>query len=446
MVALKGADMNPLLLVLMLAAAPTVSGNDPAREVALTREMIEDAAIRYDDDGLRLGRERAARLAADGEAAGDTRLARDAHRLIALSAWAQVYTGHNTLDTLRPIVEDGIRHADRAAALDERDPEALVLGAALRGSTFLLGAGTPESRTVMIDRLRKALEADANATPAGVFNGLARSMDPAGPARPEGVQVYADLVRRLDGRPGGDSAPIDFWDLQARAWYATVRLQALQPDIAPIRADVARLKTLRPDSELARDLGLRVEHHAWAPAAAVSALAWQPLGSDPAGDGKNAGAPDLRALDFARDAQRVWFRLTFDKELPPSFGLNVAVDRDGDPSGDRAWWGQGSHFRFDRLVTAWIVREGDGYFGRAGVTDATGSLAVRLEKLSTDLALRLGDDGKSVLVGVPASALDLSSQARVIAAGGTNLIWNDDLTAAAGEGLALPAPPAPAPQ
>jgi hypothetical protein len=427
--------MNPILLALMLAAA---TATDPAREVALTREMIEDAAIRYDDDGLRLGRERAARLAAEADAAGDTQLARDAHNLIALSAYSQIYTGHNPLDTLRPLAEEGIRHADRAAALDEHDPEALALGAALRGSTFMLGTATPDVRTVMIERIRKAMEIDAAAIPVGVFTGLARSMDPAGPARPEGVQVFADLARRLDAKGG----PTRFWDLQARAWYAMVRLQNLQPDIAPIRTDVARLKALRPDAEIARELEFQVEHHAWAPATAVSALAWQPLGSDAAGDGVHPEAPDLRALDFARDSQRLWFRLTFEKELPPSFGLNVAVDRDGDPGGERAWWGQGSHFRFDRLVTAWVVREGDGYFGRVGVTDATGSLAVRLEKLSTDVALRLGEDGKSVMVGVPTSALELTPQAKVIAAGGTNLIWNDDLTAPAGEGIALPAQPA----
>ena len=427
--------MKPILLALMVTAAP---GSDPAHEVALTREMIEDAAIRYDDEGLRLGRERAARLAADGEASGDTRLARDAHDLIALSAWAQIYTGHNALEALRRIAEEGIRHADRAAALDERSPEALVLAAALRGSTFMLGAGSPEKRTAMIELLKRAVAADPAATPVGVLNGLARSIDPAGPARPEGIQIYADLVRRLDAR-SGESARPGFWDLQARAWYTMVRLQNLVPDVAPIRADVARLVAMRPDSELARELAARVEHHSWAPAAAVSALAWQPLGSDAAGDGAQAEAPDLRALAFARDPQRVWFRLTFERELPQSFGVNVAVDRDGDPGGDTAWWGKGSHFRFDRLVTAWVVREGDGYFGRIGVTDAVGSISGRLEKLTTDVALRLGEDRKSVMVGVPTTALDLTPQARVIAAGGTNLMWNDDLTGPASEGIALPA-------
>jgi len=428
--------MKAILLFLLVA---TAAGSDPAHEVALTREMIEDAAIRYDDDGLRLGRERAARLAAEGEAAGDTRLARDAHNLIALSAWAQAYTGHNTLDTVRRLVAEGIRHADRAVTLDERCPEALVLSTALRGSAFMFGEGTPEMRPVMLERLRRALEVDPAATPVGVFNGLARSMDPAGPARPEGVQVYADLVRRLDARPGAASARPDFWELQARAWYAMVRLQSLGPDVAPIRADVTRLTALRPDSELARELSFRVEHHSWAPATAVSALTWQSLGSDAAGDGAKPEAPDLRALDFARDPQRVWFRLTFEKELPPSFGLNVAVDRDGDPAGDAAWWGKGSHFRFDRLVTAWVVREGDGYFGRIGVTDAMGAIPSHLEKLSTDVALRLGEDRKSVMVGVLASALDLTPQARLIAAAGTNLMWNDDLTSPTEEGIALPA-------
>ncbi|HEX3531365.1 MAG TPA: hypothetical protein VH988_30255 [Thermoanaerobaculia bacterium] len=428
--------MKPILLVLMVIAA---SASDLAHEVALTREMIEDAAIRYDDEGLRLGRERAARLAAEGEAAGDTRLARDAHTLIALSAWAQVYTGHNPLAALRRIAEEGSRHADRAAALDERFPDALVLAAALRGSTFMLGVGSPEKRTAMIDLLKRALAADSAATPVGVLNGLARSIDPAGPARPEGIEVYAGLVRRLDARRGADNARPGFWDLQARAWYAVVRLQNLAPDIAPIRADVARLTAMRPDSELARELAARVEHRSWAPAAAVSALAWQPLGSDAAGDGAQAAAPDLRALAFARDPQRVWFRLAFERDLPPSFGLNVVIDRDGDPGDDAAWWGKGSHFRFDRLVTAWVVREGDGYFGRVGVTDAMGAVAGRLEKLTTDVALRLGEDGKSVMVGVSVSVLDLTPQARVIAAAGTNLTWNDDLTAPAGEGIALPA-------
>jgi hypothetical protein len=74
------------------------------------------------------------------------------------------------------------------------------------------------------------------------------------------------------------------------------------------------------------------------------------------------------------------------------------------PGGDARWWGGGSGFRYDRLVTAWIVREADGYFGVAGVTDAEGGATQRLMKRSTDVLLRPGEDRRSVAVGVPASS------------------------------------------
>src|SRR5688572_14986116 len=146
--------MKLILLILLLVMPPPpllaeALENDPASEVALTREMIEDVAIRFDDEGLRLGRERAARLAAEAEAAGDVRLARDAHYLIALAAWAQLYTGHNDIATLLRIAEEGVRHADRSAALDESFADAFALGGADRAGLFMFGARSPEMRTAM---------------------------------------------------------------------------------------------------------------------------------------------------------------------------------------------------------------------------------------------------------------------------------------------------------
>jgi hypothetical protein len=446
--------MRPIVLALLsfaLAPSPVLAADpdtDLAREVSLARDLVEDAAIRFDDEGLRLGRERAARLAAAAEAAGDVRGARDAHYLIALSVWAQVYTGHNDFATLRRITEEGVRHADRAAALDAGFADALAMGGADRFAAFLFAGRVPEVRTAAMERLQRAVKVDPASPPAAFFNALALSIDPAGPARAEGVQAYAELVERLDARlasgapsgaPSGATLRPGFWDVEARSWHAIVRLQQLEPDVAAIRPDVARLVALRPDSALARELVARVEHRSWAPAAALDALAWRPLGGDAAGDGKDPAAPDLRALELARGADRVWFRLTFERELPASFGVNLAIDRDGDPGGDARWWGGGSRFRYDRLVTAWLVREGDGWFGVAGVTDAEGGAVQRLMKLSTDVLLRRGEDGKSVAVGIPAPALELAAGAKVVAAGGSNLLWNDNLGAAGDEGIELPA-------
>lgn len=438
--------MRSIAFVLLLALAPlplsaaASPDNDPAREVALTRDLIEDAAIRFDDEGLRLGRERAARLAAAAEAAGDTRVARDAHYLVALAVYAQVYTGHNDFATLSRISQEGVLHADRAAALDEKFADAFTMGGADRFTVFMFAGRAPEMRTAALEKLQQAIKLDPASTPAAFFRALGLSIDPAGPAKPEGVHAYADLVKQLDARlSSGEPIRPGFWDVQARAWYAIVRLQQVRPDAAAVRADLKRLLALRPDSALARELMLRVEHHQWAPASALEGLAWRPLGSDPAGDGKVPGAPELRSLDFARGPDRVWFRLTYEQELPPSFGANVVINRDGDPGGDAKWWGGGSTFRYDRLVTAWIVRDGDGYFGIDAVSDALGASTQRMMKLGTDVLLRIGEDKKSLLIGVPASTLDLVAGAKVLAAGGTNLIWNDNLTAEGGDGIEIPA-------
>ncbi|HEV8631620.1 MAG TPA: hypothetical protein VGV61_14980 [Thermoanaerobaculia bacterium] len=427
--------MKAILLTLLLAAAPE---NDLARQVGLARELIEDAAIRYDDEGLRLGRERAALLAADAEASGTAPLARDAHYLVALAVWAQLYTGNNDPATLRRLAVEGIRHADHAAALDVRFADALVLSAAIRASAFMLGPIPPEVRAAMRERLRSAVKLDALAPPVAFFDALARSINPVGPAPPAGIQAYRDLVQRLDARHAHESVRPGPWDVEAHAWYAIVRLATERPEVAAIRADMARLLAMRPDAALAQELAARVEHRSWVAASAVGGLAWLALGDDPAGDGAQPAAPDVRSLALAHDARRLWFRLTFERDLPPAFGVNLVIDRDGDSAGDVPWWGRGSSFHFDRLVTAWVTREEDGYFGTVGVTDGEGAMASRYAKLASDVLLRPGEDARSLLVGVPAAALDLGAEAKVVAAGGTNLLWSDDLTADGGEGIALP--------
>jgi hypothetical protein len=130
-----------MLFVLFFSAL--VPGID--REVLLTRDMIDDAAIRFDDYGLTIGRERAARLAASAEASGDVRIARDAHYLIALSVAAQLYTGNNDIATLKRLATEGALHADRAAALDEHFAEGFALGSYIRGGGLMLGALPPDA-------------------------------------------------------------------------------------------------------------------------------------------------------------------------------------------------------------------------------------------------------------------------------------------------------------
>src|SRR5215470_12120679 len=219
--------MKTLLFAVLLAGHPE---SDPAREAALTRDMIEDAAIRFDDVGLALARQRAARLASDMEAVGNARLAHDAHALVATAAYAQLFTGNNDVDTLRRVGAEGLRHADRAAALDDHDAFAVALGVGIGGLMVTGGAAGNDLRAEMRERYGRAIKLDPNEPLTAILTGLMRSSDPAGPAKPEGVKWLTDLVQRLDADRVTRKRTAGLWDVIAHYWLSYVRLQHAAPD------------------------------------------------------------------------------------------------------------------------------------------------------------------------------------------------------------------------
>ena len=100
-------------------------------------------------------------------------------------------------------------------------------------------------------------------------------------------------------------------------------------------------------------------------AAPLRRLPWRQLASDGEGDGRQ-GLPDARALFVAPDPARslAWFRIDLQDPPPPGWiGVNLAIDSDGDPADEPAWWGKNTAFHFDRLVTAWVFRVGGRYEG-----------------------------------------------------------------------------------
>jgi hypothetical protein len=190
----------------------------------------------------------------------------------------------------------------------------------------------------------------------------------------------------------------------------------------------SRLAEQRPDFSLAQQLTEAVAERRFV---AAPQVAWQPFLTDAAGDGKNPKMPDIVAVDRADEGDRAWFRVTFAQPLPRSFGVNLVVNRSGDPATGMKWWGGGSNARFDRLVTAWISRDGDRYFGRVGLTDDDGARGARLSKLPTDIVLAMGSDERSVMIGVPRGVLGLTPTSTIVVAGGSHLVWNDDAFAIA---------------
>lgn len=161
----------------------------------------------------------------------------------------------------------------------------------------------------------------------------------------------------------------------------------------------------------------------------LAALAWRPLATDAKGDGLHPRLPDAKELSYAIDekAGRVWFRVTTYDPLPEGwFGINVAIDSDGNPDDGKAWWGT-NKFKFDRLASAYLF-SADGYWqGVAGVADSEGASHTLFTNLSRDMQAALDRDQKAIFLGVPRSALGAGPTARVIATVGSMMINNDDV-------------------
>jgi len=165
------------------------------------------------------------------------------------------------------------------------------------------------------------------------------------------------------------------------------------------------------------------------PLETLSSLPWQSLASDPKGDGLHPRLPDARELAYAIDARagRIWFRVTLHDPLPDRwFGMNVALDIDGNPDNGATWWGT-NKFKFDRLVSAYLYA-GDGYWqGVAGVADADGAGRALFTNVTRDIAVAVDRAAPAILLGVPRSALGGTVSVRVIATVGSMLVNNDDV-------------------
>ena len=409
-------------LALIVAALPLLAAD---RDLGLAREMLEDTIIRDDADGIRLARERLVAIAANAE---DRTVSRDAHYLAALSTMFESINAFRDLNDAGRLALLGIHHSDRAIEIDPRFADAWMVASSLRLTAARAGLKVPAPPQGVADLANHANELDAKSPCVAFVTGVRRAINPAGPANPAGVNIIDDLARRLEADRAETGRRFGLWDAEANAMKIMVRMAAAEPDANALRPMAARLIADRPDFAFGQQIAASVAERHFVAAPVVT---WQPFMKDAAGDGKDPKLPDIIAVDRADAGDRLWLRVTFQDPLPPSFGTNIVVNRSGDPSIGAKWWGSGSTFRFDRLVTAWITRDRDRYFGRVGVTDSDGSRGGRFAKLSSDVQLAMSEDQRSVMIGVPLAALDLSDKSTFVVAGGSHLVWNDDATSSA---------------
>lgn len=158
---------------------------------------------------------------------------------------------------------------------------------------------------------------------------------------------------------------------------------------------------------------------------------WTQLADDPKGDGKPE-LLDARALYYFYDPKNdsLWFKIdVYEMHDLKAFGLNLVVDVDDNPQNGSFWWGGNNKFRYDKLVTVWVTRAGNGtYSGFVGICTNIHARKTWFLKLgSNNIAFGIDPESKSFIFGFKRTDLDESKKLNIIAAVGSNVNWNDDI-------------------
>ncbi len=94
----------------------------------------------------------------------------------------------------------------------------------------------------------------------------------------------------------------------------------------------------------------------------------------------------------------------------------------------RAWWGSNGGFRYDKLMTIWVTRSGQGYTGTVGVANPAGVAAGDYANLfQNNMQVILDPSQNTYVIGIKRSQIDDDGNMRAIAAVGSNQFWNDDI-------------------
>ncbi len=165
---------------------------------------------------------------------------------------------------------------------------------------------------------------------------------------------------------------------------------------------------------------------------------WISFAEDIEGDGQYPGVVDGKEAFYYYDSERdlLWFKIdTYGGFNSSIFGLNLIMRIPGD-NFVMGWWGTNSSFRLNRLVTFWVQGSPpNNYSGVIGISDAGGVQSMNYMRLASgNIGADVRENEKSYIVFFPRS--DLISDELfdagpvsidVIAAVGTNQLWNDDI-------------------
>lgn len=424
-----------LILLLFVFSVPAASSQSQrvVEEFEQAEKQLLETSFKSDSAGLVQARQRFARLLQNEHVARTDSLAAWVHYFIGFADWQMAFVTFGNTEGAKKTATEAVTHLQTATKLKADLVDAYVVLRRCYFWQYLLDpkmgvAGWRESAAM----LQKAKEF-APESPQVMFE---EAIDwfykppAAGGDQQKGLARFQDAVQRFVQIPKRNA--YENW------WYATTYMyfgQAWLGVEKPEEAERAFKKALalQPDYAMVKNAMLPMTAEMTVPTVRnLDRVAWKQLTNDPANDGRNPNWAEAKALSYFYDASTdtIWFKFDLERlPNPNAFGINLIVDTDQNQQTGANWWGNNKTFKYDRLVTVWVIKTGSNrYRGAVGIGDNQGIQLGRYTNLfQHNLAFGADTEKKIFWLGFKSAELDNDGRFDLIGEVGSNVGWNDDI-------------------
>jgi tetratricopeptide (TPR) repeat protein len=423
-----------LAILLCNYAALSCQSHQDADEFAWAKATFLEVSMKADSSAIVQARQRFERLLQDERFMSNDSLAAWTHYYIALDDWLLTFVTFGNQEGQKKLMDDALAHLDAATKIKTDLVDAYaVMRRCLYWRYFL----DPSTVKTFGTESQAALQKAKALAPDNPLVILEEAIDlfykpaAAGGNQEQGLARFQEAIARFEQQPKKDVAYVKWWQAMTYMILGQAYLGVEKPGEAE-RAFQAAL-ALEPDFEMVKNGMLPMTQLVTPPPRrSFNGVSWTTLATDSANDGRNPNWADVKSLALYNDAgsDTLWLKLDLSRfPNPNAFGINLVVDTDQNQQTGANWWGGNKSFRYDKLASVWVVKDGENsYRGTVGIADLHG---VRLNRYTNlfrnNLAFSADGNKKTMLLGLKRADIDDDGNFNIIAAVGSNVGWNDDI-------------------
>lgn len=405
-----------------------------ATEFMQAQKQLLEASMKSDSAGMVQARQRFEKLLENPQVTKNDSLAAGAHYYVAFANWQLGFVTFGSQANTIKLMEVALAHLRTAIKLKENLIDAYAVSR--RCSYWLYTLDPGRAKTVWQEigaAFKKAQALAPNHSRVKFEEAIELFYKPpqAGGNQEQGLQRFQEAAQNFELHSTADKAYENWWRATTYMFLGQAYLAVEKPEAAEKAFKSALV--LQPNFVMVKNGMLPMTEEVVVPAVRhLDHVAWKQLTADPANDGRNPSWAEAKALSYYYDAptDTLWFKFDLERlPNPNAFGINLVVDTDQNQQTGANWWGNNKTFKYDRLVTVWVIKTGPArYRGSVGIGDTRGIQLGRYTNLSHhNLAFSADPEKKIFLLGFKSAELDPDGRFDLLGEVGSNVGWNDDV-------------------